>query len=83
MAKTYDELEAQIQALRKQQRAIKKAEQEKAKKEREEFERIRNAKVYDAVHGFLTQRGITDEMIMSMDETDLRSAIFTRPQPQQ
>lgn len=81
MAKTYDELEAQIQTLRKQQRAIKKAEQKKLKAEREKFEQIRNQKVYDAMHGFFTQIGVTDEMIVSMDaKKELRDLIFGRLQ---
>ena len=79
MAKTYDELEAQIQTLRKQQRAIKKAEQKKLKAEREKFEQIRNQKVYDAMHGYFTQMGVTDEMIVNMDaKTELRNLIFKK-----
>lgn len=67
---------AQIKNLeRKKEEMQKQLEDEKREKE------LRIYKVcYDALHGWFTQNGITDDMILEMDgKTQLRQMLFGAP----
>lgn len=81
------EYKSQVEKIDEQMKNLRKKKAEMKKKmdaENKKLEAIRNEKVYDAMHGFFTQRGITDEMIISMDaKTELREVIFGNPNQNQ
>ena len=80
-------IDEQIKNLRKQKNVqIKNLERKKEEmqKQLEDEKREREFKIYktcyDALHGWFTQNGITDDMIFEMDgKTQLRQRLFGVP----
>lgn len=71
--------------IKEYQAKIAKAKKRMAQKEHEnQFKLYKQA--YDVIHGVMTQKGITDDMLLSMDaKTELREMIFgniAKQQPQ-
>ena len=72
-------LDDQIKAINKKKNQLRK----KALEEQREIDFKKYKNVYDAMHGFLSNNGITDEMILNCGnpKDDLRNIIFSKINP--